>query len=158
MLNSGKVPLPHRARARFYQFVHQAPAARPAQFTVLRGRVASLENTGVGARPHRGRRGNQRPLRLRQPAAYHRAPARPAPLSAPALRGLGNRNHPRCVSTPNVVEFMDFRGAAAPRGAVHVRATPSARAGRWSSTRFSRRSLWPRLSTKRTFLITWRIR
>ncbi|RZK95394.1 MAG: FAD-dependent oxidoreductase, partial [Hymenobacter sp.] len=32
----------------FYQFVHQALAARPAQFTVVRGRVATLENTAAG--------------------------------------------------------------------------------------------------------------
>ena len=94
----------------FYRFVHQALAARPAQFTVLRGRVASLENTGVGivARTEASEEITAR-------YAFDSRP--PTPVPRPGRHRYLLQHFvgweietTRDVFDPSVVEFMDFRG------------------------------------------------
>ena len=94
----------------FYQFVHRALAARPAQFTVLRGRVASLENTGVGvrARTEAGEEFTARYAFDSRPPAITPRPGRHRYLLQHFVGWEIETT--RDVFDPSVVEFMDFRG------------------------------------------------
>lgn len=110
VLNLGKYRYRTVRGLDFYQFVHRALAARPAQFTVLRGRVASLENTGVGVRA-RTEAGQEFTARF---AFDSRPPAivpNPAKYRYLLQHFLGwEIETTRDVFDPAVVEFMDFRG------------------------------------------------
>jgi lycopene beta-cyclase len=95
----------------FYQFVHHALAARPAQFTVLRGRVSQLEDTpaGVRARTEAGEEYTARyafdsrpPVITPQPDKYRYQLQHFVGWEIKATRD---------VFDPSTVEFMDFRGA-----------------------------------------------
>ena len=94
----------------FYRFVHQLMAARPAQFTMRRGRVASLENTGVGVRALT-EAGEEITARY----AFDSRPPTPRPRPDRHRYLLQHFvgweiETTRDVFDPNVVEFMDFRG------------------------------------------------
>ncbi|WP_223652728.1 lycopene cyclase family protein [Hymenobacter psoromatis] len=110
VLNLGKYRYRTVRGLDFYQFVHQALVARPAQFTVLRGRVASLENTGVGVRA-RTEAGEEF-------IAHYAFDSRPPAITPRPGRHRYLLQHfvgweietTRDVFDPNVVEFMDFRG------------------------------------------------
>ena len=93
-----------------YRAVHAAMAERPQQFTVLRGRVETLENTaaGVVAGTADGR----------QFTARYAFDSRPPQVQrSPRYRYLQQHfvgwevETTRDVFDPAVVEFMDFRGA-----------------------------------------------
>jgi lycopene beta-cyclase len=94
----------------FYQFVHQALAARPQQFTLVRAEVADLVNTatGVQARTTTGQ------LFTAHYAFDSRPPAiEPQPNSYRYLlqHFVGWEIETRQdVFDPQVMEFMDFRG------------------------------------------------
>jgi len=94
----------------FYQFVHQALAARPAQFTVLRGRVAALENTptGVRARTEAGQEFTASFAFDSRPPAIEPRPARHRYLLQHFVGWEIETD--RDVFNPEVMEFMDFRG------------------------------------------------
>jgi lycopene beta-cyclase len=94
----------------FYQFVHQALAARPAQFTVLRGRVAVLENTptGVRARTEAGEEFTASFAFDSRPPAIEPRPARHRYLLQHFVGWEIETD--RDVFNPEVMEFMDFRG------------------------------------------------
>ncbi len=94
----------------FYQLVHRALAARPAQFTLVHGRVASLENAseGILATTEAGQGYTARyafdsrpPAVLPQPASYHY-------LLQHFVGWEIETTHD--VFNADVVEFMDFRG------------------------------------------------
>jgi lycopene beta-cyclase len=94
----------------FYQFVHQALAARAAQFTVVRGEVTTLENTAAGVRAHTAAGQeftaryafDSRPPHLARQLAKHRYLLQ---------HFVGWEIETDCdVFNPDVVEFMDFRG------------------------------------------------
>ncbi|RZK31226.1 MAG: FAD-dependent oxidoreductase [Hymenobacter sp.] len=95
----------------FYQFVHQTLAALPERFTLVRGEVADLVNTatGVQARTATGQVftanyafDSRLPVIEPQPAAYRYL----------LQHFLGwEIETTRDVFDPQVVEFMDFRGA-----------------------------------------------
>lgn len=95
----------------FYQFVHRALAARPAQFTVLRGRVSQLEDilTGVRVRTESGE----------EYAAGYAFDSRPPRITPQPEKYRYQVQHfvgweietTRDVFDPAVLEFMDFRGA-----------------------------------------------
>lgn len=94
----------------FYQFVHRALAARPAQFTVLRGRVAALENTPAGVRgcTEAGEGFTARYAFDSRPPAI--AP-RPDKYRYLLQHFVGwEIETTRDVFNPEVMEFMDFRG------------------------------------------------
>jgi lycopene beta-cyclase len=94
----------------FYQFVHQELAARPAQFTVVRGRVTALENTttGVQVLTEAGQEftasyafDSRPPAITPQPAKYRYLLQHFVGWEIETTRDAFN---------PKVVEFMDFRG------------------------------------------------
>lgn len=94
----------------FYRFVHQALAARPAQFTVVRDEVISLENTsgGVVARTASQEFRAQYAFDSRPPAVQ----PRPEKHRYLLQHFVGWEIETTCdVFNPDVVEFMDFRGA-----------------------------------------------
>ena len=95
----------------FYQFVHRALAARPAQFTVLRGRVAALENTapGVRARLDTGQEYTAAYAFDSRPPAIQPQPEKYRYLLQHFLGWEIETD--RDVFDPAAVEFMDFRGA-----------------------------------------------
>lgn len=95
----------------FYQFVHQALAARPAQFTVLRGRAATLENTtaGVRVRTESGEEFTARYAFDSRPPAIEFQPAKYRYLLQHFVGWEIETT--REVFDPNAMEFMDFRGA-----------------------------------------------
>ncbi len=110
VLNLGKYRYRTVRGLDFYQFVHRALAARPAQFKVLRGRVTSLENTGVGVRA-RTEAGQELTARFAfdsRPPAIVPNPAKHRYLLQHFLGWEIETN--RDVFDPAVVEFMDFRG------------------------------------------------
>jgi lycopene beta-cyclase len=95
----------------FYQFVHRALAARPAQFTVLRGWVSQLEDTLAG-------------VRVRTEAgedftASYAFDSRPPAITPQPEKYRYQLQHfvgweietTRNVFDPSAMEFMDFRGA-----------------------------------------------
>jgi lycopene beta-cyclase len=94
----------------FYQFVHRALATRPAQFTLLHGRVAALENMPAGVRG-RTEAGQEFTARY---AFDSRPPAitpQPAKYRYQLQHFVGwEIETARDVFNPEVVEFMDFRG------------------------------------------------
>ncbi|MGI4824528.1 MAG: lycopene cyclase family protein [Janthinobacterium lividum] len=94
----------------FYQFVHQALAARPAQFTVVRQEVSSLENTpsGVRARTTDGQEFTARYAFDSRPPAMERQPEKYHYLLQHFVGWEIETDHD--VFNPEVVEFMDFRG------------------------------------------------
>jgi len=95
----------------FYQFVHQALAARPVQFTVLRGRAATLENTpaGVRVRTESGEEFTARYAFDSRPPAIEFQPAKYRYLLQHFVGWEIETT--REVFDPNAMEFMDFRGA-----------------------------------------------
>jgi lycopene beta-cyclase len=95
----------------FYQFVHRALAARPAQFTVVRGRVEALENTptGVRVRTEAGHEFTARYAFDSRPPAIEPRPAKHRYLLQHFVGWEIETTHD--VFDPEVVEFMDFRGA-----------------------------------------------
>lgn len=95
----------------FYQFVHRALAARPAQFTVVRGRVAALENTsaGVRVRTEAGQEFTARYAFDSRPPAIEPRPDKYRYLLQHFVGWEIETDHD--VFDPAVVEFMDFRGA-----------------------------------------------
>jgi lycopene beta-cyclase len=94
----------------FYQFVHQALAARPAQFTVVRQEVSSLENTpdGVQARTTDGQEFTARYAFDSRPPAMKRQPEKYRYLLQHFVGWEIETDHD--VFDPEVMEFMDFRG------------------------------------------------
>ncbi|MDO7884786.1 lycopene cyclase family protein [Hymenobacter cheonanensis] len=94
----------------FYQFVHQALAARPAQFTVLRGRASQLENTpaGVRVRTEAGEEFTARYAFDSRPPYFEPRPAKHRYLLQHFVGWEIETT--RDVFNPGVVEFMDFRG------------------------------------------------
>jgi lycopene beta-cyclase len=94
----------------FYRFVHQALAARPAQFTVVRQEVSSLENTasGVRARTTDGQEFTASYAFDSRPPAMERQPEKYRYLLQHFVGWEVETDHD--VFDPKVVEFMDFRG------------------------------------------------
>lgn len=94
----------------FYQFVHQALAARPAQFTVVRGEVATLENTATSAlaRTTAGQEFTAHYAFDSRPPHLARQPAKYRYLLQHFVGWEVETDHD--VFNPDVVEFMDFRG------------------------------------------------
>ena len=95
----------------FYQFVHQALATRPAQFTLVRGEVVELENTVAGVRV--------RTAAGQEYAAHYAFDSRPPAMQPQPATYRYLLQHfvgwevetERDVFNPEVQEFMDFRGA-----------------------------------------------
>ena len=95
----------------FYQFVHQALAARPAQFTRLSGAVAQLTESATGVTAHLGD-GQVVTARYAfdsRPPALERQPEKYRYLLQHFVGWEIEAD--RDVFDPAVVEFMDFRGA-----------------------------------------------
>lgn len=94
----------------FYQFVHQALAARPAQFTVLRGRVVALQNTATGVQvlTEAGEEFTASYAFDSRPPAIEPQPAKYRYLLQHFVGWEIETT--RDVFNPNVMEFMDFRG------------------------------------------------
>jgi lycopene beta-cyclase len=94
----------------FYQFVQQALAARPAQFTVVRGTVAALTETttGVVVRTEAGEEYRARYAFDSRPPAIARRPDKHRYLLQHFVGWEIETDHD--VFNPDVVEFMDFRG------------------------------------------------
>jgi len=94
----------------FYQFVHQALAALPAQFTLVRGTVAQLAETatGVVARTAAGAEFTARYAFDSRPPAIERQPEKHRYLLQHFVGWEVETDHD--VFNPDVVEFMDFRG------------------------------------------------
>jgi lycopene beta-cyclase len=94
----------------FYQFVHQALVARPAQFTVVRQEVSSLKNTasGVRARTTDGQEYTASYAFDSRPPAMERQPDKYRYLLQHFVGWEVETDHD--VFDPEVVEFMDFRG------------------------------------------------
>jgi lycopene beta-cyclase len=94
----------------FYQFVHQALAARPAQFTMLRGRVVALQNTttGVQVLTEAGQEFTASYAFDSRPPAIEPQPAKYRYLLQHFVGWEIETT--RDVFNPAVVEFMDFRG------------------------------------------------
>jgi lycopene beta-cyclase len=94
----------------FYQFVQQALAARPAQFTLVRGTVADLTETptGVVARTAAGDEYRARYAFDSRPPAFERQPDKHRYLLQHFVGWEIETDHD--VFDPEVVEFMDFRG------------------------------------------------
>jgi lycopene beta-cyclase len=95
----------------FYQFVHRALAARPAQFTVLRSRVSQLEDTpaGVRARTEAGEEFTARYAFDSRPPHLERRPGNYRYLLQHFVGWEIETT--RDVFDPSTMEFMDFRGA-----------------------------------------------
>ena len=96
----------------FYRFVHRALAERPAQFTVVRGTVADVENTPDGARAHTAD-GTTYAARY----AFDSRPPDLAQLKQPEKHRYLLQHFvgwevetETDVFDPTTVEFMDFRG------------------------------------------------
>ena len=94
----------------FYQFVQQALAARPAQFTCLTGRIATLENTatGVRARTEAGEEFTARYAFDSRPPTIQPQLGQYRYLLQHFVGWEIETDHD--VFDPAVVEFMDFRG------------------------------------------------
>jgi lycopene beta-cyclase len=94
----------------FYQFVQQALAARPAQFTLVRGTVAALAETatGVVVRTEAGEEYRARYAFDSRPPAIERRPDKHRYLLQHFVGWEIETDHD--VFNPEVVEFMDFRG------------------------------------------------
>lgn len=95
----------------FYQFVHRALSARPAQFTLVRAEVADLVNTaaGVQARTATGQIFKAHYAFDSRPPAIEPQPATHRYLLQHFVGWEIETTHD--VFDPEVVEFMDFRGA-----------------------------------------------
>jgi len=95
----------------FYQFAHRALASRPAQFTVLRGRVAGLENMsgGVRVRTEAGEEFTARYAFDSRPPAIVPQPDKYRYLLQHFVGWEIETT--RDVFDPGAMEFMDFRGA-----------------------------------------------
>ncbi|AMR27996.1 hypothetical protein A0257_13450 [Hymenobacter psoromatis] len=110
VLNLGKYRYRTVRGLDFYQFVHQALAARPAQFTLLRATVTNLRNTrrwGVRAITDKGEFTARFAFDSRPPAIT----PNPAKYRYLLQHFLGwEIETTRDVFDPAVVEFMDFRG------------------------------------------------
>jgi lycopene beta-cyclase len=94
----------------FYQFVHQALAALPTQFTVVRDRVAALENTptGVRVRTEAGKEFTARYAFDSRPPTIEPQPGKYRYLLQHFVGWEIETTH--SVFDPAVMEFMDFRG------------------------------------------------
>jgi lycopene beta-cyclase len=94
----------------FYQFVQQALAARPAQFTLVRGTVADLTETatGVVARTATGEEYRARYAFDSRPPTIERRPEKYRYLLQHFVGWEIETDHD--VFNPDVMEFMDFRG------------------------------------------------
>jgi len=94
----------------FYQFVHQALAGRPAQFTLVRGTVAALTETptGVVARTTNGEEYRARYAFDSRPPTIERQPEKYRYLLQHFVGWELETDHD--VFNPDVMEFMDFRG------------------------------------------------
>jgi lycopene beta-cyclase len=94
----------------FYQFVQQALAARPTQFTVVRGTVAALTETttGVVVRTEAGEEYRARYAFDSRPPAIARRPDKHRYLLQHFVGWEIETDHD--VFNPDVMEFMDFRG------------------------------------------------
>ena len=94
----------------FYQFVHQALAARAAQFTLVRGTVAQLTETATSivARTAAGEEYRARYAFDSRPPTIERQPDKYRYLLQHFVGWELETNHD--VFNPEVVEFMDFRG------------------------------------------------
>lgn len=94
----------------FYQFVQQALAARPAQFTLVRGTVAALTETatGVVARTEAGEEYRARHAFDSRPPAITRRPDQHRYLLQHFVGWEIETDHD--VFNPDMMEFMDFRG------------------------------------------------
>ncbi len=95
----------------FYQFVHRALGDRPAQFTLVRGEVADLVTTaaGVQARTTTGQVFTARYAFDSRPPAIEPQPATHRYLLQHFVGWEVETTHD--VFDPQVMEFMDFRGA-----------------------------------------------
>jgi lycopene beta-cyclase len=95
----------------FYQFVHRALGARPAQFTLVRAEVADLINTstGVEARTTTGQVFAARYAFDSRPPAITTQPATYRYLLQHFVGWEVETT--RDVFDPQAMEFMDFRGA-----------------------------------------------
>ncbi|MFD1870791.1 lycopene cyclase family protein [Hymenobacter bucti] len=95
----------------FYQFVHRALGARPAQFTLVRAEVADLANTaaGVQARTTTGQVFTAHYAFDSRPPAIEPQPGTYRYLLQHFVGWEIETHHD--VFDPEVVEFMDFRGA-----------------------------------------------
>ncbi|RZK29245.1 MAG: Lycopene cyclase, partial [Hymenobacter sp.] len=95
----------------FYQFVQQALASRPAQFTLVRAEVASLENTAAGvlARTSTGQEFAARYAFDSRPPSIQLRPDKYRYLLQHFVGWEIETTHD--IFNPEVVEFMDFRGA-----------------------------------------------
>jgi lycopene beta-cyclase len=95
----------------FYQFVHRALAARPEQFTLVRGEVVDLENTaaGVQVRTAIGQVFTARYAFDSRPPAIKPQPTTHRYLLQHFVGWEVETTHD--VFDPQVMEFMDFRGA-----------------------------------------------
>ena len=95
----------------FYQFVNRALAARPAQFTVLRGRVSQLEDTLAGVRV-RTEAGEEYTASYAFDSRPPRITPQPEKYRYQVQHFVGwEIETARDVFDPAVMEFMDFRGA-----------------------------------------------
>jgi lycopene beta-cyclase len=94
----------------FYQFVQQALAARPAQFTLVRGTVADLTETATGviARTATGEQYRAHYAFDSRPPAIERQPSTYRYLLQHFVGWEIETDHD--VFNPDVMEFMDFRG------------------------------------------------
>lgn len=94
----------------FYQFVHRALAARPAQFTVVRGRVVALQNTAAGVQvlTEAGQEFTASYAFDSRPPAIEPQPAKYRYLLQHFVGWEIETT--RDVFNPEVMEFMDFRG------------------------------------------------
>jgi lycopene beta-cyclase len=95
----------------FYQFVHQALSAQPAQFTLVCQQVSNLENTpnGVRARTTDGQEFTAHYAFDSRPPTVMRRPEQHRYLLQHFVGWEVETDHD--VFDPEVVEFMDFRGA-----------------------------------------------
>jgi lycopene beta-cyclase len=95
----------------FYQFVHRALAALPTRFTVVRDKVATLENTPSGVRV-RTASGAEFTARYAFDSRPPGIEPRPDSYRYLLQHFVGwEIETDRDVFDPAVVEFMDFRGA-----------------------------------------------
>jgi lycopene beta-cyclase len=134
----------------FYQFVHRALGARPAQFTLVRGEVADLVNTaaGVQARTTTGQ------VYTAHYAFDSRPPAiEPQPSTH---RYLLQHFVGWEVETTHDVFDPQVMAPSTTKRALYT-CYPLAHAERWSSTRFSRLLLWTKRRTRRALSITFSI-
>jgi lycopene beta-cyclase len=94
----------------FYQFVHRALAALPAQFTVVRGRASQLENTPAGVRV-RTEAGEEFTARYAFDSRPPHIEPHPEQYRYLLQHFVGwEIETTRDAFDPGVMEFMDFRG------------------------------------------------